>query len=132
MSPYIIMQCAIEKLCEILIEQNTSMYKMIKQGTFNKKMLMEQVLSVVSKMLKKMVKIVAEAKLNIEAKAKSKKSINEPEAKPKKSRRKTEQDNEYEKLIQRINKINDDKIQHQMEGENDELISRLNRLKPVK
>ena len=63
------MQCAIEKLCEILIEQNTSMYKMIKQGTFNKKMLMEQVLSVVSKIFKKLVKIVAEAKLNIEAKA---------------------------------------------------------------
>ena len=93
MSPYIIMQCAIEKLCEILIEQNTNMYKMIKQGTFNKKMLMEKVLSVVSKMLKKMVKIVAEAKLNIEPKAKSNKSINEPEANPKKSRRKTEQDN---------------------------------------
>ena len=69
MSPFIIMQCAIEKLCEILIEQNTSMYKMIKQGTFNKKMLMEQVLSVVSKIFKKLVKIVAEAKLNIEAKA---------------------------------------------------------------
>ena len=42
-----------------------------------------------------------------------------------------ENDNEYEKLVVQINKLKDDRIQQQLEDENDELISRLNPLKPV-
>ena len=35
------MECVIEKLCDALIEENKSMYKMLKYGKFNDKMLME-------------------------------------------------------------------------------------------
>lgn len=58
-------------------------------------------------------------------------NISNNEFKSKKSRREQEQENEYERLVKRIGQIKDDKLQHIMEDENDELISRLNQLNSV-
>ena len=49
-----------------------------------------------------------------EAKAKP---VREPKP-PKKSRKEIEQENEYQKLVQRVEKFKEDKLQQQMEDEN--------------
>ena len=84
---------AIEKLCEILIEQNTEIFRMLKKGKFNKKIMMDHAALAVRK-IKKIKKMIN----------------NEPKAQLK-SKREVENENEYEKLIVQINKLKDDRIQ---------------------
>ena len=57
---------AIEKLCEILIEQNTEIFRMLKKGKFNKKIMMDHAALAVRK-IKKIKKMI-----NIEPKAQPK------------------------------------------------------------
>ena len=47
------------------------------------------------------------------------------------AKREREQEKQYERLMERIAKIKDKKRQQELEDENDELISRVKRLKPV-
>lgn len=112
----------LEMLCDIIIEQNMAINSAITRKTINWGMVAAYNEDVVRKIQK------LRNKIQNELKAKTK--IIEPKAKtniPVKSRRETEQDDKYEKLVKRMNKYKDDKIRQQMEDEHDGLISRLNR-----
>lgn len=135
------MNKALEKLCEIIIEQNMEINSAIKRKTIKWDMVVAANKEAIHKIkkLRKKLQNEPEDKLNkpvkIETEAKPVTAtpnipVNEPSP-PKKSSKEIEQENEYEKLVQRIAQIKDDKLQQQLEDENDELISRLNRFKPV-
>ena len=135
------MNKALAKLCEIIIEQNMEINSAIKRKTIKWDMVVAANKEAIHKIkkLRKKLQNEPEDKLNkpvkIETEAKPVTAtpnipVNEPSP-PKKSSKEIEQENEYEKLVQRIAQIKDDKLQQQLEDENDELISRLNRFKPV-
>lgn len=119
-----------ENLCQLLIQQNYSICKSISRGKFDKL---------------ELYKYFREAVKSIKKVKKSLKS--QPEAKPsgpevkllKEVRREQYQNEEYEKLVLRIEKmkqkrqqgIENDKKWSEMNDENEELVNRFNRLKTV-
>ena len=137
---------SIEKLCEVLTEQNMEINSAIKRKTIKWELVVSANKNAIRKIKrlqkklanepeakpKKSVKIEPEAKPNIpENEPEAKSNISKNEFKSKKSRREQEQENEYERLVKRIAQMKDDKLQQNMEDENDELISKLNQLNSV-
>lgn len=85
---------------------------------------------------KNAITAIKQLRKNLVNKLKAKPVTNEPKAKPvrepkpsKKSRKEIEQGSEYQKLVQRVEKFKEDKLQQQMEDENDELVGKLKALK---
>ena len=92
---------ALKKLCDILIEQNIAINSAIKRKKkFGGKWQQRIIRTLLAK------------------------PVRQPKP-PKKSRKEIEQENEYEKLVQRVKKFKEDKLQQQMEDENDELVDKL-------
>lgn len=120
---------ALEKLCNIIMEQNIDINSAIRRKVVN----WDMVVAATKETISKIRKLRNKFKNEPEAKsipARPKISVNEPSL-PKKSRRETEQENEYKKLLQGVATIKDVKLQQQMEDENDELISGVKKVKLV-
>lgn len=110
-----------EKLCDILLPQNLIICKSIAGGKFTEKKLYEYFLESAQeiKLLKKTIAkpldgLPVELRMTKEEKCKK------------------IQNDEYDKLVSQIEQIKNNKTWDKLNNENDELITRLNRLEPVK
>ena len=111
---------AVLNLCDILVESNVQLCKQIEKDGLDEENLYNHFKNT-AKTIKKYSKFV--------------KSHGSLSAKPEEEASEEYNDEEYNKLITRIEKIKqdrqNDKKWSEMDDENDELIERLNRLKPV-
>ena len=111
---------AVLNLCDILVESNVQLCKQIQKDGIDEENLYNHFKNT-AKTIKKYSKFV--------------KSHGSLSAKPEEEASEEYNDEEYNKLITRIEKIKqdrqNDKKWSEMDDENDELIERLNRLKPV-
>lgn len=119
---------ALEKLCDILIEQILPSTALLSGKKFSGDMVLAY--------NKNAITAIKNLRKNLVNEPKAKPVKNEPKAKPvcepkpsKKSRKEIEQGSEYQKLVQRVEKFKEDKLQQQMENENDELVGKLKALK---